>query len=371
MGMLLPMRLCISLVLSFALWAAAAEGKPLGSPADNAHDLIEYDFSGVFTWGDVLTTLCDGGVCRLALPQTFYDMSSPFSVYEKTFKQCFSVLQSQAKANGWNLYMKGKTIHADVIEVVSVPYVSCLDTLVHVVPSNQLYANVRSDSIRCFKRDYLSLPALPESYRVSFYLVTSSSLDELGVSWSETFIKGTLHNNPHLIEGWTLYAVSEGDSSVEYRTIDVVIDTGATLHWGSQVKDETSLVTTSSYTSSNYEWRDYGLTLTIRRTDSTLNMDYELAQLDENNSVLEGSMGGSDSLFSWGVYNSYKVGEIGVPYLQRIPLLGALFKKTTISSNLSFFAIEVVPSYSKKFIFDSDSSIFNSEVDLNDFLLSH
>lgn len=335
---------------------------------------VPYNFSGVFSWGEVISTLCGNGVCRLSLPSDFYNLNAPFAVYEKDFESCFSVLQNLAKSNGWSLSIdKKRYVRATKIENKHVSYVSCLDTLVHSVPNDQLAHHLKSDSIRCYVRS-LKLPTLsysgnPESYRVSFYMVTSSSLENLGFNWSDAFLSGDLRNYPSMIESWTLYAVASGDSTAEFRTIDIVLDTAATIHWGSQIKEAESVVATGDYVTTNYEWRDYGLTLKMKR-DSLLRVDFTLAQSDESNSVLEGSMIGVDSLMSWGSFTSSNVSFQRVPFFSRIPLIGRLFTYEETGSSLSFFMIDVVPSDSRPYRYSRDSSIVMDTIDVDFFLQS-
>ena len=62
--------------------------------------VYSYEFSGVFTWGEVLTSLCRDGWCRTQLPRPFFEMTVPLNVFEKDFESAFKALSMQSKAEG-------------------------------------------------------------------------------------------------------------------------------------------------------------------------------------------------------------------------------------------------------------------------------
>ena len=321
---------------------------------------FDYEFSGVFTWGEVLTSLCRDGWCRTQLPREFFEMSVPLNVYEKGFEDAFKALSMQSKADGYRLVKKGSkrpyTVIAEHDDKDEVGYISCLDTAVHKVDAVDLQKHRLADSLRCAsrlaERDSAALYArsvhYPATrYRVSFYVVSSSFLYDMGIDWTEVFMNGDLKSAPKLIAGWSLKAVQVNDTTAEFRSIEVDLDSSTTLHWGSQRKEEKGIVTYSTGVSqTDYEWRDYGLTLTlIRDTIAGVRAEYTLAQRDENNSVLKGAFGGGglDSVSAWGVYDSYQYTKRGVPFLSSIPLLGLLFETESRDKVKSFFVIDVYP----------------------------
>lgn len=319
-----------------------------------------YEYSGVFTWGEVITSLCRDGWCRTQLPREFFEMSVPMNVYEQTFDDAFKAFAMQAKADGYRLLKKGRdkpyTIIAEKGVTDQVGYISCVDTAVHKVDVMDLSKHIHADSVKCAAkramldsvRHYETSVHYPATrYRVSFYVVSSSFLNQLGVDWTEVFLQGDLKSAPKLIAAWSLKAVSVNDTTAEFRSIEVDLDSSTTLHWGSQRKEEKGVVTYSTGVSqTDYEWRDYGLTLTLQRdTVAGVRAEYTLAQRDENNSVLRGAFGGGglDSVSAWGVYDSYQYYERYVPFLSSIPLLGLLFKSESRDKVKSFFVIDVYP----------------------------
>ena len=73
-----------------------------------AQNSVPYKFSGVYTWGKIITMLCEDGWCRTALPREFYQLEVPISVYEDSFDNAFKALKIQALADGYILTKSGK-----------------------------------------------------------------------------------------------------------------------------------------------------------------------------------------------------------------------------------------------------------------------
>lgn len=348
------------LLLVLAVSASANDKTP---PVDERPmPPFEFELSGVFTWGEVITNLCRGGWCRSQLPREFYEMKVPLSVYEHDFENAFKALSMQARADGYVLRKKGSRlpihVYAELDEEKSLSYVSCVDTTVKTVPVRDYRKYVYADSLKCLSKgqknrldslkSYNDSLVVPSSrYRVSFYVVSSSYVQSLGVDWTVIWARGDLVHLPSFITDWTLKAVADQDTSAEFRSVELDVDTMATLHWGSQRKEEKSIVTYSNGVSQqDYEWKNYGLTLSLSRSKKGgIRGEYTLAQRDENNSVLSGNFGGGDvdqdSIVAYGVYDSYQVKHVGVPFLSSVPLLGNLFGYETTDKVKSFFVIEI------------------------------
>lgn len=321
---------------------------------------FDYEYSGVFTWGEVITSLCRDGWCRTQLPRDFFELKVPLNVYEKGFDNAFKALSMQSLADGYRLVKKGSkrpyTVIAEPNDREQIGYISCIDTTVKMVDVRDLQKHRYADSLKCASRTaerdsvrkYSRSVHYPATrYRVSFYVVSSSFLNQLGVDWTEVFMQGDLTSAPKLIAGWSLKAVAVNDTTAEFRSIEVDLDSSTTLHWGSQRKEEKGVVTYSNGVSqTDYEWRDYGLTLSLfRDTIAGVRAEYTLAQRDENNSVLKGAFGGGglDSVSAWGVYDSYQSYTRSVPFLSSIPLLGLLFQSEARDKVKSFFVIDIYP----------------------------
>ena len=321
-----------------------------------AQGSVPYKFSGVYTWGKIVTMLCEDGWCRTALPRDFYQMEVPISIYEDTFDNAFKALRIQALADGYILTKSGKKKPYEVSvrkkDENEAGYISCLDSAVHIVPDKYLSMYRRADSLKCSapKVDTLSLGdslrIVPlDRFRINFYVVSSSYLDNYGVDWTELWATGNLWSNPHFISDWALRAVSEGDSLSEFRSIEIDIDSSASLHWGSQKREEKSTYQTGETVRTDYEYHDYGLTLKLSRSErGGIRGEYSLAQRDDMNSIIEGNFGGGgkDSVSTFGVFDSYQVVNRGIPILRSIPVLGTLFGTTSRDKVKSFFVIEIV-----------------------------
>lgn len=321
---------------------------------------FEYTFSGVYTWGEVISSLCNDGWCRTQLPREFYTMSVPLGIYENSFDDAFKALSFQALADGYLLKKTGRKkpflVTAVLDEATRSSYISCLDTNVRQVDSKDLFRYRYADSLKCLSRARMmdSLASIVDTvhypskrYRVSFYVVTSAFLRTLGIDWTTLWAKGTLASRPDLISDWALRAVAQDDTTAEFRSIEVDLDSSTVLHWGSQKKEEKATIVYSNGVAQNdYEWRDYGLTLTLSRDMvQGVRADYQLAQRDENNSILKGKFGGGgkDSISAWGVYDSFQNSFVGIPWLYKIPVLGYLFGSEHRDKVKSFFVIEVLP----------------------------
>lgn len=321
-----------------------------------AQNSVQYKFSGVYSWGKIVTMLCEEGWCRTALPRDFYQLEVPVSIYEDSFENAFKALKMQALADGYILTRTGKKKPYEVSvrkkEDNEGGYISCIDSAVHIVPERYLNMYRRADSLKCSapRQDTVSvgdsLYIVPlDRFRVNFYVVSSSYLDSYGVNWTELWASGNLWSRPHFISDWALRAVSEGDSLSEFRSIEIDIDSAASLHWGSQKKEEKSTYMTGETVRSDYEYHDYGLTLNLTRSEKGgIRGEYSLAQRDEMNSIIEGNFGGGgkDSVSTFGVFDSYQVVNRGIPLLREIPLIGTLFGHTSRDKVKSFFVIEIV-----------------------------
>lgn len=321
-----------------------------------AQNSVPYKFSGVYTWGKIITMLCEEGWCRTALPREFYQLEVPVSIYEDSFDNAFKALKIQALADGYILTKSGRKRPYDVSvrkkEDNEGGYVSCVDSTVHIVPERYLNMYRSADSLKCSapKLDTVSIGdsvrIVPlDRFRINFYVVSSTYLDAYGVDWTELWATGNLWSRPHFISDWALRAVAEGDSLSEFRSIEIDIDSAASLHWGSQRREEKSTYQTGETVRTDYEYHDYGLTLSLSRSEKGgIRGEYSLAQRDDMNSIIEGNFGGGgkDSVSTFGVFDSYQLVNRGIPVLRSIPLLGLLFSHTSRDKVKSFFVIEIV-----------------------------
>lgn len=338
---------------------APPTGSALAPPGEGGGGVnYQFEFSGVFTWGEVITALCRDGWCRTQLPRDFYELTVPLNIFENTFDDAFKALSMQSKADGYILKKTGRkkpfTVSVRLDSVSTASYISCIDTTVKNVASVDLYRHKLADSIKCASRDSLTKFFIQDSlsrivvnsrYRVSFYVVSSSFVRSLGVNWTDIWAMGDLVSRPDFITDWTLRAVATNSDLAEYRSIELDIDSAAHLHWGSQVKEQTETFVSGDIVQSNFEWRDYGLTLDLTRSNSAgIRGQYQLLQRDDLNSILEGNFGGGgkDTVTAYGVFDSWEETTTGIPFLKNIPILGYLFETETVDKVTSFFVIEIL-----------------------------
>lgn len=358
------MTVLLSLLLAVSGFASSpvrssSSSSPAASPSLKGGAVeFDYEFQGVYTWGEVIASLCRDGWCRTQLPREFHQLTVPLGIYEHTWNGAWKALSMQALADGYELKKTGRrkpwTITAEQLQEKTASYISCQDTSVRSVPAKDLFRYKMVDSLKCLakSRDLDLQARLKDSlfypvtkYRVSFYVVSSAFLRTLGVDWTSIWATGDLVHMPDFITDWSLKAVASDDTTAEFRSIEVDLDSSTTLHWGSQKKEEKSTVVyNNGVAQSDYEWKNYGLTLTLSRDRvKGLRANYQLAQRDENNSVLSGDFGGggSDSISAWGVYDSYQTRFTGIPWLYNIPVIGYLFGTEHVDKVKSFFVIQV------------------------------
>lgn len=328
--------------------------------------------------------LCGDGWCRTSLPRDFYNLEVPVSIYEKDFESAFKALKIQALADGYVLQKTGRnkpyTVTVKPKTDEDAAFVSCVDSSVQVVPSKFLHHYMRADSLKCSRSAAAERPckhrAPPPStglqaqgaawrcldsvfvpldrYRVNFYVVSSSFLDSYGVDWVELWASGNLWSMPKFFSDWSIRAVSEGDTLSEFRSIEIDVDSAASLHWGSKMKEEKSTYQTGDVVRTDYDYHDYGLTLDLHRSvGGGISGKYSLAQRDDMNSIIEGNFGGggSDSVSMFGVFDSYQYNTRGIPFLGTLPVVGFLFAHKSIDRVKSFFLIEIVQL--KKLVLDT------------------
>ena len=142
--------------------------------------------------------------CRVQLPRDFYNLSVPLSVFENSFDDAFKALSMQALADGFILLRKVGRKEKPYKLVVTpdqdktLSYISCLDTLVKKCSFLRgIYSKYRIvDSLKCysglcvwilFRLASLSVDSSSVRFRVSFYVVSSSFVQSLGVQWTDIF----------------------------------------------------------------------------------------------------------------------------------------------------------------------------------------
>ena len=276
-----------------------------------------YEYKGVFPTQNVLLEYCDD--CWLELPPDFLMTQVVLNVTTDSHEQVFKALQKAAAGNGWNLSKSGKTLKAEPLQNVGyLVYISCWDDMPHNVEKYLYSASVRADSIRCAKRDSVtaaqrivtdslsarqkfvedSLKAIPPlefaNYELRYYAYSKSFTDKIGFEWSEILAIGNLHNRFKVLDSWRMFATENNDTTYNERRLVFTLDTTINVDWGMEEQTMLKSYLTDGIVTQDYEWRKYGLIVTIRRDGRRVRMDYTFRDKDNSVSVLQGSVVGDD-----------------------------------------------------------------------------
>lgn len=322
----------------------------------------DYAFSGVFTWGEILTQLCEKGKCRLSLPSEFYSLVVPLSIYEKDFSGALKALKLQAKADGWDLNYSRKTLTASrsVAPDSSLFFISCLDSSVVDVPRNKYKIAKESDSLRCISvqnalkekekylahvRDSLANGYDLKEWRLEYYSFSSDVLENWGIAWSEILSNGDFFNKPQIPLSWAIRAMGEQDSLTVFRAVEFVIDTTVNLTWGNTQSEVSKVYNDEGVITTQYENIDYGMTINLKRNENRISLAYSFTQSDDTKQKISGASSSlvSDTLLIVGFYKSKNKQVNFVPFFWRIPLIGDLFKSSYYKNDVKFFVLRLIP----------------------------
>lgn len=325
----------------------------------------QYEYRGVYPAQAIFTNLCEN--CFLELPAEFLQTSLVLSVSTDKVKTLEKALVSSAKSAGWLLTKRGNTWSAEPVQNEgSLVFISCLtDEPVNVPKYLYTYA-VRSDSIRCARRDSvkrvqdsitllekhrndsLSLIRLPfGNYELRYYSFTKNFADKLGMEFNGIIAEGNLHDKFKIFDDWKLHASETNDTSFTYRQINVAFDSSLSVDWGTEEQTlKTTYVTSNGVVNSDYEWRKYGLIVTMKKDTSRVLLSYVFRDKEQNISVLQGSAVGGlgDTLMVSGEYTTNRSVTIGIPFLSSIPVLKYLFSTEQVLTDIKHFELYLIPT---------------------------
>ena len=343
------------------------------------HFVPDYAFSGVFTWGEILTRLCEKGRCRLSLPGEFYSMQVPLSIYEKDFQGALTALRVQAKADGWDLNLSRKVLSASrsVRSDSSLAFLSCIDSSVVEVPRNRFEIAKKSDSLKClglsaYRADQLRImehvrDSLANGYdlkewRLEYYSFSSDVLEDWGIAWSDVLSTGDFFAKPQIPLSWAIRAMGEQDSLTVFRAVEFVIDTTVDLTWGNTQSEVSKVYNDEGVITTQYDNVDYGMTINLKRNENRINLTYSFTQSDDTKQKISGASSSlvGDTLLIVGYYKSKNKMVSFVPFLWRIPLLGELFTDTYYKNDVKFFVLRLIPKRMYRYRFDDD--LFKLEI---------
>lgn len=354
----------------------------------------EYEYKGVYPFQSVITSYCED--CYLELPPDLMKTEIVLSVSTDSEKSLFKAIVASTKSQGWNLTRQGQKLYAEPIQNEgNIVYISCLDNQPHNIPKYLYSAQIKSDNILCYKRDSLAaekkmledslalynrhitdsvvryndsianLPPLDfRSYELRYYSYSKSFTDKIGVEWGSVIWSGNLHNRLHVYEDWKLWAAENNDTTFNYRNMFLSVDSTLQVDWGSEEQVISKVYQNDGVITQDYEWRKYGLIITIQRDSRRVRMDYTFRDKDNSVSVLQGSVIGNegDTLFLRGDYMAKREISTGLPLFARIPIIRLLFATENFVNDMKNFELYLIPQKSFAELRDSTAEIVKPKI---------
>lgn len=325
----------------------------------------QYEYKGVYPAQAIFTNLCEN--CFLELPPEFLQTDLVLSVRTDKIKTLEKALISSAKSSGWELRKFGNTWKAELVQNEGqLVYISCLTNEPVNVPKYLYAYAIRSDSIRCAGRDSLarvqdsltlfekhrndslSQIRLPfGNYELRYYSFTKNFSDKMGMEFNGIIASGNLHDKFRIYDDWKLHATETNDTAFTYKQINVAFDSSLNVDWGTEEQTlKTTYVTSNGVVNTDYEWRKYGLIVSLEKDTARVKMSYVFRDKEQNISVLQGSAVGTigDTLVITGQYTTTRSVTIGLPFLGRIPLLKYLFATEQVLTDVKQFELYLLPT---------------------------
>lgn len=322
-----------------------------------------YEYRGVYTAQAVFTNLCEN--CFLELPPEFMETKLTLSVNTDKEKELNRALVAGAKSAGWNLSKRGNVWKAEPVQNDgNVVFISCMNNEPVNVPKYLYAYALKSDSIKCAERERLrreqdsitlfekhrndSLAKIRLGfghYHLRYFSYSKSFTDKMGIEWNSILLSGNLHDRFEYFDDWKLVANEINDTSYTERGLVFSVDTSLNVDWGSEEQTLKQTFVNDGVTTSDYEWRKYGLIVSVRRDGQRVRMDYTFRDKDNSVSVLQGSVIGDegDTLRLFGTYTSHRNVQNGIPFLCRLPIIGYLFATNTTTNDIRAFELYLLP----------------------------
>lgn len=324
----------------------------------------QYEYRGVYDLQTLVVQYCED--CYLELPPDLLKTEVVLSVSTDSDKGFFKSLQAAARSQGWELTREGKKLAARPVQNDgNAVYISCMDHQPKNVPQYLYRAALKSDSLLCAERDSLadlaaqradssarvadSLANIPpldfRNYELRYYSYSKSFTDKVGMEWGSIIAEGNLHNKFRIYDAWKIHAAETNDTTFNYRAMFFSVDSLMNVDWGSEEQVLEKSYNDGGVITTDYEWRKYGLIVTIQRAGKRVRVDYTFRDKDNSVSVLQGSVTGldGDTLFLQGNYIANRLVQTGLPVLSRLPILGYLFSTETTISDLKEFELYLIP----------------------------
>ena len=124
------------------------------------------------------------------------------------------------------------------------------------------------------------------------------------------------------------------------------LDSTLAVDWGSEEQTLKSTFLNDGVTTQDYEWRKYGLIVTIERDGKRTRMQYTFRDKASGVSLLQGSaIGGErDTIRMQGTYTVKRTYTRGIPILSALPIVGYLFGRKKRLRNSVLLNFTLFPS---------------------------
>lgn len=328
----------------------------------------KYEYKGVYPVEGVLVNLCEN--CYMNLPPEYMQSNITLAVNTDNIKDVERALVSASAAVGWSLQRTRRGWRAEPLQNEgNAVFISCMTYEPVNVPKYLYGYAVRSDSIKCAKRDSVaavsdsvenvrrdsvqrvrdSIAALPplewRHYELRYYSYSQTFADRMGVEWPTTWALGNLHDKLQVFDEWSAVATSTRDTAFTNRRLLFSLDSSLSVDWGSEEQTLKQTFVNDGVTTQDYEWRKYGLIVQIVRDGKRTRMQYTFRDKSSGVSLLQGSAVGAegDTIRMQGTYTAMRETSRGVPFLSALPVVGYLFSVKENSTEQRAFELYLVP----------------------------
>lgn len=328
----------------------------------------QYVYKGVYPVEAVMVNFCEN--CYINLPPEYMQSNITLAVNTDNIKEVERALVSASAAVGWELKRTRRGWKAEPLQNEgNAVYISCMTSEPVNVPKYLYGYAVKADSIKCAKRDSLALRAdsvesarrdsanrardsivsLPplawKHYELRYYSYSQGFADKMGVEWPTIWALGNLHDKLQVFDDWSAIATATRDTAFTNRRLLFSLDSSMSVDWGSEEQTLKQTFVNDGVTTSDYEWRKYGLIVQVLRDGKRTRMLYTFRDKSSGISLLQGSAVGAegDTIRMQGTYTAVREYTRGIPFLCSLPVVGYLFSTKEHTTEQRAFELYLVP----------------------------
>lgn len=306
-----------------------------------------YIFVGTYELGDVLSALCQDTGCKLGLSGDVVKLPITLSVTTSKASALLSAVRNSLLSSGYYLTgtPKGFVSVTNDASREMFYFVDCRNA-VQIVPKEHRQVYLRADSLQCIEKP-LEPPLATANYTLQYFAFDNSVLDNWGIDWTKVLSTGDFFSKPQIPLSWSIRALGENDSLVQFRSLQFSLDSALRIVWGNETQESLKSYAENGVVTTSYEWRDYGLTIDLKRTKEKVSLDYSFISNDNAHNKLSGHSSASrgDTLLVVGAYQDLDKIIFYVPFLGRLPLIGHLFSYREEKSVYRFFVLRLIPNF--------------------------